>query len=446
MGDVLMEQNQPPHYEQLDTRVLKGKFGRRAFLKILLFSASAGVMTGGATYLVGTYVNEKFLDVVSYVEGEVRELAANIHALSGSLEAKLHAEKKELEQHYEHGQLKIFEGLGIATPEELSEFEQILNNVEQFEEHYKLAERITIFKDRVKHQITEMEAAGEKKISEIPLIGNLFDTVNDGIRSLYGKPTGADGAQYRASLRDKLSALTSIYDANEDNLIAQAKVLEKINDYLNSTDLSGVEREFYTELKKVAGNRYSPDQFKEMVFSIDRQSGENYALSMVESTLNTLEDTYKKIQEDKAYLQTLQKTLQEGITYKEQVRAMAKEQVSARKEKIDAMIGELRATVDTVISSLENKGYSIDTKEEKISRRDITEFMKPISGYVLTIASAVIGVVAMGYTGLLLFKQRKTIALRDALNDTVDQFNGLVVNYNSLIDRASDQSAKTNAK
>ncbi len=228
----------------INTKSLKRKFSRRELLKDTAIAAGVGTIVGTSTYLGLNFLGKNLKGILTKAEEEIKELTLDVSELSGSLESKLIKEREQLEEHYTNGILKIYEELEIATPAEVQEIEHIIKTYEEFEEHYNFVERARTFKDRIDSRLLALDETLESYEPKA------VRKINDSIRSVLGKPTGEQGIKYRLQIRGRLERLCAVYDTNSDNKIAQAKILETLNEYLNDANIPSEEKELYNFLKE----------------------------------------------------------------------------------------------------------------------------------------------------------------------------------------------------
>ncbi len=438
MAEKDYEKRESKNYSNdLDARLLLRKAGRREFLKTGMNIALAGGAVFGAVYGASQLTKEWMIGVISSVEGEVREVALNVEALSGELERRLRAEMKKFEQNYTGNRMKLLEDIGVATPADLSELEQIIKNYDEFEDHYNIVERLKIFKDRIDNKLLNFDAKYEPGV---------LRKINDGIRGLFGKKTGEEGVKAREAIRSRLANLCKIYDINEDNRRAQPEVLKRINFYLENVDaLSPEERSLYEFLKEQFEKGTQDTTLKDFIMNYGDFDERNLHLLTLRASLTEAVEVYDKIRENKDYMLKLQDLLKQGIALKEEVREKAPEELRKDRERIEEMIGGMRTSFYGLIDQMKNEGYGIETREDYKSRRTFTEKAgKIVTGVVDSIApyiSAGLAGLAAIYAYRFSRRGSEVRAGKTALTEAVRDRNAIAADYRNLKIRV-DREAK----
>src|SRR3989338_183599 len=417
---------------------LTKKFSRRALFKDTGLALGTGSIIGTGAYFGLDYAQNKINNIVEGAEKQIRELALDVSELSGSLEGKLRTERKELEKHYTQGTLDIYEDLGIATPAEIKEIEQIIENYEAFEEHYNFVERAREFKDRIDRRLLTLDDSLESYQPEA------LRNINDSIRKFLGKPAGKEGISHRKQVKDRLEKLCTIYDTNSDNKRAQIEVVKTLNNYLDDATLTKEEKDLYGFLKEQHEKGCSKEDFRHFVDNYDNYSERQEVLLQLKSSLSEAEEIYGKIQENKAYVQTLQDLLYQGIALKQEVRQRSTQEVSQYKKQIDTQIGEFRDSVDGVIKELKQKGYAIETRQDYIDKgyfaQSIGAFLKPFVIGGTLIAGSLAAIAA--FRGRA--KTRKVRSTQQALESAVEAHNEISEKYD-IVHRNYELLKKANS-
>ena len=411
--------------EKLDVKQLKKIEGRRDFLKTVGISAGIGTVGGGLSYMGLDYAGGYLKGIFNDVEKQVRELAHDVKILSGSLERKLANETKELKEHYTGGKLKIYEELKLADPAELAEFEKIIENSENFEKHYDFAERSRIFKDRIDRKLLGVDNIAESYQPET------LRKINDAIRSFFGKKSGEEGMNQRNLTKSRLDSLIGIYNTNENNRIAETKVMSKLNDYLGNSNLPAEERELYLFMKEKYKNSENSNNLREFIEDYNKNDGRNQALIRLRASLTQAEENYEKINENKEYLQKLQGLLIEGIELKQNVRKKSQEEFANLEEQVNGEIVRLRGSVNTIIADLEEKGYDIETREEIVNKTTLSKYIEPIVLWGSVALGSIMGAKTFG----TLRRKSNMRASDQALEKTVYA-------HNELVDKLNNQEEK----
>jgi len=417
----------------LDADKLTNQMTRRQMLRGAAKSTVAGIAATGASYYGLSALRDGLLGVVEKAEKEVRELTLNIQALSGAIEKNLSEETDKLQHSYTSGKLKILEDLGVADPAELNDLGKIIENSQKFEEHYNFAERATIFKDRIDKKLLSVDRKAENLQPEA------MQKVNDAIRGVFGKKRGEEGQRHRGLLSERLGELCRIYDTNEDNRVAETRVFESLNDYLNDPkDLTPEVRELFDFLRAEYRREGSKDHVKSFIRNYDRFQGTNDALLELRAYVTEAEQTFGKIKENKVYINRLQDLLKDGIKLKEDVRKKAPEEFEVHRSEIAGRVRTLKDTVDGVIVDLKSKGYPIETRQDYINRGTLRKLAGSLIDPVVSAGSGVAGAVAAGVTWLYHRKNARLNAKSMALEETVQKYNDLRDKYISAQEKPTE--------
>ena len=421
-------------YEKVDAKAIKKGISRRNFLKDSMISAVIGTAAGLGTKEGLDYFGEKLSEIGIEADKKIKELGIDIQALSGSLERKLSYETQELKKHYTEGRLKIYEEIGIATPQELSQLEELIKNSEDFEKHYVFSERARIFKDRIDKRLLSLDDKAES------MQPGFMRKLNDYMRDIAGKKTGIEGEKERDSIRKRLKDLCLVYDTNEDNRTAETEVLKDINKYLKTPGLNREEKELYVFLKEEYEKSGSKEQLRDFIENYDNYGERNNLLLKLRASLSDSEAIYSKINENKDYMQKLQGLLKDGIELKKDLRnrnlSETRGRVAEFDKEMDYKIKELREGVDSVISELENKGYEIDARKEKIDRgtflgyftKEINSLLKPINSTVSVGAGCLATLLAFNSRR----KTRKKRTYQAGFEQVVERHNEMIDEINRL--------------
>jgi hypothetical protein len=417
----------------LDKSLLERRMSRRGWFKAVAKTAASAALAYGLTYSAADYVGDSVLGIMDSAEKEIRELGADVNALSGSLERKLSQETNRLKKNYADGRLRILEELGLGSAAEVSEFEQIIANCEDFERHYNFSERARIFRDRIQRRILSLDNALEESQPNFIQRG-----VNDRIRKLFGMPHGEQGKKYRASMRRRLDQLCKVYDANENNRIAQTGVLDKINGYLeNAHDMTAEERELYMFIKDQYSRRGNDANLRDFIRNYDSYDGRKAAMVKLWAYVSEAERLYSEIRKNKHYVMQLQGLLKEGIALKKGVRKESAEEFAKHEKQIASDVDALREEVGGIIGELKDKGYDIGTREEAISKGTFSRGMygqavEYIVNAVKHGVAVAAGVLAGAYALIRSVDKKKLNAKDKALVDAVKQHNEVAERYNEL--------------
>lgn len=405
--------------EALNAKELLKKHTRRDLLKTSGIVLAGGATAGAATRVGLGYAANSLLASIAEAERQVRKAVADIRALTGEIEKKLAYQTEQLEKHYNANILKKFEELGIAEPADIKQFEQIIKNSKEFEDYYCFAERAREFKDRIDQRLLSLDEKLENMQPEF------LRKINDTIREFYGKKSGRAGVEYRKSMKARLDELCKLYDTNEDNRIAQAEVLKKLNHYLEKAAelrMQPEERELYQFLKQQCEQGDSK-RVRDFIKNYDRFEGRNEVLISLRAYLTEAEELFAKIRDNKEYILKLQGLLKDGIKQAEQIRATAEADFAKHREEISASIAELKEAVDSTIKELKKKGYEIETRQDYIDSGKIAAMAKTGIIPLANITSAIAGIGAAVLTFLYRRKNTQLRATKSALDEAVNKYN-----------------------
>lgn len=415
--------------QKIDEKSLRKRMSRRTFFKESGKSIGAAALTGTASFYGLDFVAGRVNNIMQDAEREIRKLALDVKALSGSLERKLAEETKQLEQHYTKGRLKIYEDLGIATPAELQEFEKIIKTSEEFEAYYNFAERAKEFKDRVDRRLLSLD---EKLESYQP---GFMKGINDKIRQAFGKPYGEEGKRTRTAIRERLETLCRIYDTNEDNKKAEVQVLKKLNEYIEKTpDITPEEKELLEFLRDQYKRGDRSKELKEFIRNYQNYGERNESLIKLRNSLTQAEALYGRIKENKQYITRLQDLLKQGISLQEKARAQAPREFEVHKQEIDKKVKTLTDSVDNVILELKRKGYPIETREDYSSKGTFSKAMGNIIKPLVYMGTAAASLLAGGLTAYTGFKTRKIKTAKATLRHVIKEHDSLAEKYNGLLE------------
>ncbi len=363
---------------------------RRRFLKTAGISLGYGALLGTGANLGIGYLERKLVGAFAATEREIRELTLNLRALSGAIEDKISKETQTLKETYNSGKLGTLEELGIASAQDLKDIEQIIENSEKIVEHYDVLERLRIYKDRIDNKLLSIDSKVEDSVPGVNGVGDL-------IRFTMGKDTGKKGQDTRAALKRRVSALCQIYDTNENNMIAEGKVLEKLNQYLSGIkDMPLEERGLYMFLRDQYATQGSKEHLKTFIKNFDSYSQDQEVLLRLRAYITEIEGVYGKVVESKDYALKLQDALKKGIKLKEDVRSKSAEEFAEQERAINSSIYELKSIVDGTIAELKQKGYDIETREEYMGKSVVGDAVSAIVDPFRIAAGVIIGLYAAG--------------------------------------------------
>jgi len=406
--------------EQLNVNALVKSKSRREFLKTIGFSAASGVACGfGANYGLG-YLADCLVKGIAEAERQVRETVADLSALVGNVDRKLTAQVDQLEKHYNSNILQEYVELGIADPADIRQFEKILADAKQFEDYYSFSERAKEFKDRIDRRILTLD----EKLEQMQ--PGFMRQANDAVRSLFGMPTGKAGEEYRKSFRLRLDSLCAIYDLNENDKIAQAEVVRKLNELISNSEklkLSPDERQLYVTLRNECEKEGGGQRVKDYIHAYTNVKLNSETLRRLKAHVEEAEKLYAKIIENKDYVIKLQGLLKDGIKQAEDLRAKSQQEFMKHRKEISDKISELKGAVDSTITELKNKGYDIETREDYINKGTFTSKAKEKVAQTVPIISAILGGIAAIITGRYMHKSNKLRATNAALEEVVGKYN-----------------------
>jgi hypothetical protein len=382
---------------------------RRRFLKSVGISLAYGAALGTGANLGIGYLEDKLVGSLAAVEREVRELTLDVRALSGALENKIFTETEILKETYTSGKLGLLQELGIASQSDLDDIEKIIKNSEEIVEHYDVIERLRIYKDRIDNRLLSID---QKVEDSVPIL----NSPNDFIRRTLGKETGEKGRKQRAAVGRRIEGLCRIYDTNENNRIAEGKILERLNQYLaNLKDLTPEEREMYIFLKDQYTSEGNKGHLKDFIKNYNPNNADQVAQISLRNYITEVEKLYESVVESKGYALRLQDTLKEGIKLKEEVRGKSIEEFAEDEKAINAKIYELRSVVDQTIDELKEKGYDIETREDYMAKSVVGDAVSSVITPFRVAASLIIGVYAAGTQYLQRNTKDKMLEAQEAL-------------------------------
>ncbi|MBW2970462.1 twin-arginine translocation signal domain-containing protein [Candidatus Woesearchaeota archaeon] len=411
--------------EELNAKKLLKETSRRQFLKDLGLTAAAGGAAFVGSKLGLDYLADKSYEGLDEAEKQLREMALDIKSLIGTVDRKIAAETDKLEQSYKAGALDELVELGIATPAELKQVEEIIKNSREFEEYYSFAERAREFKDRIDRRLLSIDA----KLEELQ--PQFVREVNDEIRRIFGMKSGQEGIEHRRNIRQRLDSLCRQYDTNDDDKTAQAAVLKQLNYWVDRADqlkLTQEERELYQLLKEKC-EKGEGREVLTFIKNYNKNDVQKEALLRLRSHISQAEELYKHIRENTNYALRLQQLLKEGIQQVETIRGKKLEEYAQEKDKINSKITELKEAVNETIQELKQKGYDIETREDFINdtylnktlRQKMLEKTKPYT----TIGAVALGIAAAATTFYNRLKTMKIRTARKALDEAVKRYNAL---------------------
>ncbi|MBW3003551.1 twin-arginine translocation signal domain-containing protein [Candidatus Woesearchaeota archaeon] len=375
--------------EKLDAKQVEKKFSRRDFLKRAAVSAGTGVAGGvAANYGLGKLADE-LVKAVDFGEKEYRELELNLYALKGGIEDRMATAADKLRTH--HRQTKGI--LRKIDPDEFHKYDTIIKNCDSFREHYDFTERARIFKDRIDQKLYRL---GSALYNSTP--GFWQKNVNDRVSKLFLGDTAeqAQKQHYEVFVK-RLDQLCEVYNANENNRIAETKVLERLDQMINAA--SAREKAALKHLR------------------MNWKSGAKEDV-IARAGLLKAGNLYARIGEARDYMLKFQDLLKKGLELKAQLRKGHETDVK-----------DLNTQVNTMITELKGKSYSIETRQDYINSGWIAQYVRDFADRFVPQLSAVLGLGAAGTTLWYTGKNKKERALRAALTDTVDKYNGLVDKY-----------------
>lgn len=422
-----MEPETPQLFQTLQTKDLLNLYSRRDFSKTLVLSFFAGVgMWGGSQYGLRKAGN-RLAEVITGAEREILRLSADLKSLSGIVEQRLALQTRELESQYSKGKLRMYEQLGIASPAELREFEEIIKASKEFEAHYHFAERAQIFKDRIDKRLLSIDEAMESSQPQA------LQGINDLIRGALGKDPGQKGSSYRAQIKARLDELCAVYDANEDNRIAQAKVLQRLNQYIAlGKNLPEEELELYRFIKDQAIKDPHNSRVRGFIKNYPSFDSRNESLLKLRAYLSRAEGLYGQIRQNQSYIMNLQRLLKDGIALKEQIRSKSAEEFSSYKMQFDGKVAELTHEVDGVIIDLKKKGYDIETRDDYINSGVYSQLFRGLIDSTVSWLSGIAGFLTGIGTYRARAKSSRIRAAEAATSFAVEKHNDLVEAYNHL--------------
>ncbi|MFP4423822.1 MAG: hypothetical protein ACLFP2_01170 [Candidatus Woesearchaeota archaeon] len=396
--------------DPLELEGLVRKYRRRDFLKTLGLAPFGGLVAGGVTHAgIGKSIDYlgNFVDSIS---SNMQEFVQDIIALQGTLERKISTHTEDLQEKYDSGRMEYLRELNLVSKQEMQAFEKLVENLENIEDHYGLSERLRVFKGKVDDRLAKIDSYLEEKWwKKVPGITKL----NDGVRSLLGKPAGEDGRLYRQQIRNRMHYLAQVYEINWDNKKAQEVVADQITDWLDDNHLSEDERDLLGLLKENYVDKGNPDGLRDFVMSYDSRGSmyvEREKLEALQSGIRSLEDGISVYKEDILILEQLQESYQRGISLKKELGSQTPEEVDLYKEAYKNQLKDLEQSVSGVIDKVTEKGYIAPGKPLSSA---IRAKLSPIHNDI-SMGMAIVGGL---YLGFKRFSKRKERVYEKAIKE-----------------------------
>ena len=404
------------------------KFGRRELFSRFIGALTTGAIAGGITYMGADYAFSNIGDALEFAEKELRETKLDLETLSGNVERNLKEQREIFQSDYEEGSLDEYVALGITDANEVKEFEYILNNLDKLEDEYNIRERLQIYKDRVDTRILALDSSiDEHKPGAVRRIDN-------GIRRIFGQRSGTEGDAYRGAIKNRLGILCDIYDTNEDNRVAQTKVMEKINEYLENTGkMTYEERGMLRFLQQQYQKESDGETLRQFITNYDKFAGTDQTLLRIRGYLDDLESTYDLISSNKDRMLSLQDLLDRTLVVKREARdtfARAYEGYEQEVEMIRPILDDLDPLKTALYASIDdfNTQYPDDkiiTRDAYINSTPLTNALRGKFDWVKLGAAGVMGAlfsILSWKDGRLLSKKK---VLQQGLGAAVDDVNDL---------------------
>ncbi len=352
-------------YKLIDPEGVEKRITRRQTLFDILLCVGAGA---AATYGLKEgfdYAEEQLLAFAGQVDREIARAKLDLIALSGAVERRLAEQTDKLEEQYSQGKLRIFEELDLMSPADAKKLEELIKNSRDFEQHYNVAERLRIAKDRIDQRILNLDETAEA------MMPRAVRDFNDDLRKLLGVASGEEGRRQRKNVRDRLNELCSLYDVNENNRIAQTAVLEKLNEYANnSAELDAEEREVFRFLADQYKREGGAGDVRKFIMNRESFNPRNEAYLRLRAHVSECERLYTEIKENSKYLGDLQTLLKDGIRQVNDVRVSSASEFAQHRADIQSKVDELRESVDAIVGELKGKGYNIETREDVMTEAE----------------------------------------------------------------------------
>ncbi len=418
--------------QNLDAGQLIDSHSRRQFLGIILKSIAAGACTGYAADLGMGYISGRAADFAGSAEKDIRALALDLKAASGTLEHELRKEADRLRTGYAQAAVISPATPGKPGPFDKHELETILQNLEDFQEHYDLGERVAILKDRIDRKLLDADLRIESRMPRA------INSLNDSIRRLFGMPVAGRGRGLREALSAKLEDLCRIYETNEDNLVAENQVLKKINDYLSSTALPDEQRKIFRFLRQEYNKSGDKGFLRDFIMHYKdniKDAGQREALLRFRHTLERIDDINGIIRKDKSELLLLQDYLKKGIALKQAGRARAPYEFMRHEKEMRAAIDELKSNVEGTVRKLEQRGYNIETRDHFVNNGKLAEKVGLYFGPVRAYTTLLMGAAGTFLSGYHMLIKRRHMNMAEASRKSAEKAVEL---HNELAERCND--------
>jgi len=217
---------------------------------------------------------------------------------------------------------KYWDQIGLVEPETFSELEEAIKRSEYYLKEADFGERMTRLKHRLQQQGARIDREVQEKYpDQVRGFNEWFS------RMIKGDERGSTQALEKYTVR--LDNLVQIYDANRDNVISQAdlldenagyfaeaqgRVVKQVRTYLADPTLSGVEKEFYRGLIDISESDSSGRDLADYLLKTN-----GYFRTM--GAIDGLEDLSEAIEENTKKIKSLQELMDEGLALKDKVRS-----------------------------------------------------------------------------------------------------------------------------
>lgn len=381
-------------YEDVDVGAVRKGISRRNFLQRAAFSTAAGALTGIGTDRAARYVAKAASELVAYFEKNMRTIAVNLEEATGVLEKRVASGQSDLKEAYKHPDLKAYQELDLATQEDISGLGRIVENCDEQIDHYDFVENLNIAYDRFRNQLLDVGSdlysvqdwEGRRKVDQ---------GIGMWIQKEAARLTGTklpEDQESRMNLaiaaKKRLEELCATYNANSDLRRAIPPTIEKLNQYLTDSQLSGPEREFYSSMKTEFQSGNHTETLAEFM-----KNHENFGQE-AESFLTNKKADYEQVKKSKEHVLALQEKLRKGILIKQELREQTNESFAAYYDQFRTRVDSHVNEVDQSVEELKAMSYDIKTRADEINQDTLRRNFDRAMDSVIKYSGLVVGTLA----------------------------------------------------
>ncbi|MGK0209000.1 MAG: hypothetical protein ACI83O_000262 [Patescibacteria group bacterium] len=366
--------------KEIQNEVKKGA-SRRGFLTASL----AGVVTGAIGYTGVQKAGEYVLGVMQAREKDLKAgYLTAIEALGGNV--------RDFENSVTNLESTLQDSPEYQTiqPQETDQIEKLIENTQEFVDHYTLGERFHIAYDRA--QLANKSISdkinttyGKQQKKGISFLSKIDQYLN---RAIGNKKTMAEIQENEETTYDRLSDLCKLYTINTDNLRSQEAVQDKLSDYIKDPKLQPEERQIYRDLLSA-----KPGTRQEIIENYTLKGTSLDIIRNMDSLTRQQEIVYDLARQDIEVLKELQDNHRAGITEKKEIRKLDLETYKVKATQIEAQLDSLTTNLEGIIKDVENRdNIDIKTRQEEIDEGFGIIKNRKSDNYVETTAQIVGGI------------------------------------------------------